>query len=227
MNDLSSTVEPIRLFTYEILSNLLLQGEEEERKYTEKDVTQALSNLADWTDLDREGQNGGSEESPGESPFPNRSFVSIDEVQEVRGITEALYTALKPHITVYGSKGLNITYTNPTLLRALGLPLELVEEVLARTNPASESYQPFQDVTGFCEWLKEMGTDVCGPMETHFYTTKLLQFNTPLHFHIQATGRFKTSRARVESLTYDANQAIINYQTALEAEKKTPSATRG
>ena len=47
-----------------------------------------------------------------------------------------------------------------------------------------------------------------------------LQFNTPLHFHIQATGQFKTSRARVESLTYDANQAIVNYQTALEAEKK-------
>lgn len=221
VNDLSSTVEPLRLFTYEVLSNLLLQQEEEEeRKYTEKEAIQVLNNLADWTDADREGQTGGTEESPGEPPFPNRSFVSTDEVREVRGMTEALYTALKPHITVYGSKGLNVHYTNPSLLQALGLPLELMEEILARINPESEFYKPFQDVPDFCEWLKERGTDVCGPMETHFYTTKLLQFNTPLHFRIQATGWFKTSRVQVESLTYDANQAIVNYQTALEAEKK-------
>ena len=224
INGLVSALEPIRSFTYDILANLLLLKEEEERGYTEKEVFQVLDNLTDWIDSDQTSRNGGVEASPDGAPFPNRSLISIGEIQFLPSMTDPLYTILKSHTTAYGSKGLNINYAQAPLLQALsqflGLPLELTEEILIRTNPASEFYQRFQDVEEFCEWLRERGTDICRALEDQNRPRSLLQFDNPSHFRIQATGQFKTSRARVESLTYDANQATIHYQTILEAEKK-------
>lgn len=219
INDLSSEVEPIRLFTYEILSNLLLLREEEERGYTNKKVLQTLNDLTDWIDLDQTKQEGGVEQSPEGTPFLNRSLISMEEIRRMPGMTNLLYEALKPHITVYGSKGLNINYTHSALLQALGLPPELTEEILVRTDPTSKFYQRFEDAQEFCEWVKERGLDMCRTMEDHFHTKDLLQFNTPLHFRIQATGQFKTSLAKVKLLTYDANQATAKYHIVLEAEK--------
>ena len=219
INDLSSEVEPLQLFTYEILSDLLLLKEEEERGYTKKEALQALDDLMDWIDLDQKKQDGGVEQSPEGTPFPNRSLISMGEIQRIPGMTNLLYEALKPHITVYGSKGLNINYTHSALLQALGLPPELIEEILTRTNPSSKFYQRFKDAAEFCEWMKERGFDMCRTMEDHFHTKDLLQFNTPLHFRIQATGQFKTSIAKIKLLSYDANQTTAKYRTVLEAEK--------
>ena len=224
INGLSSAVEPIRSFTYDILTNFLLLKEEEERGYTDTEVSQVLNTLTDWIDLDQNSRNGSVEALPDGTPFPNRALISIGEMQFLPGMTNPLYKILKPHTTVYGSKGLNINYAQAPLLqalsRALGIPPELTEEILIRTNPASEFYQRFQDVKEFCEWLKERGVDMCRTMEDHSFPRDLLQFDNPSHFRIRATGRFKTSLARVESLTYDANQATVHYQTILEAEKK-------
>lgn len=219
INDLSSSVELLRRFTYETLISLLLLKEEDERKYTRQEALQALNDLTDWVDPDQKRQNGGVEETPEGMPFPNRSFTSMEEVRRVPGLKAPLYKILQPYTTVYGSKGLNINYIQAPLLQALGFPPELVEETLARTNPDSQFYQRFKDTKEFCEWLQERGFDFCRTMEDQFHTQNLLQFNTPLHFRIQATGQFKTSQAKIKILTYDANQAITKYQTALEAEK--------
>ncbi|MCY4512652.1 MAG: type II secretion system protein GspK, partial [Bdellovibrionales bacterium] len=219
INDLSSSVELLRRFTYETLINLLLLQEEDERNYTKQEVLQVLNELTDWIDPDQKSQSGGIEKTPGGRPFPNRSFVSMEEVQRAPGMKASLYKALHPYTTVYGSKGLNINYIQAPLLQALGFPPELKEEILARINPSSQFYQRFKDVKEFCEWLQERGFDFCRSMEDQFHTQDLLQFNTPLHFRIQAIGQFKASQARIKILTYDANQATAKYQTALEAEK--------
>ena len=219
INDLSSSVELLRRFTYETLINLLLLKEEDERKYTRQEALQVLNDLTDWVDSDQKKQTGGIEETPEGTPFPDRSFISMEEVQRVPGMKAPLYKVLHPYTTVYGSKGLNINYIQAPLLQAMGFPSELVEEILARTNPNSQFYQRFKDTKEFCEWLQERGFDFCRTMEDQFHTQNLLQFNTPLHFRIQATGQFKTSQAKIKILTYDANQAITKYQTALEAEK--------
>ena len=217
VNDLSDALEPLQLFTRDILSNLLLR--EEEMDYTEEEALQALNNLADGTDLDRESRDGGWEETPEGFPFPDRSFIFKGEVSNMPGITEPLWTALKPHITVYGSKGLNINYTTAPLLTALGLSEELTEEILTRTRPESEFYKPFQSTKEFCEWLMKRGADVCNPLEQRYHTTEVLNFSSPFNFRIQAGGRFQSSRSRVESLVYDVNRVTARYQALLLAEK--------
>ena len=217
INDLSAALEPLQLFTRDILSNLLLK--DEERDYTEEEALQALNSLADSADSDRDSRDGGSEETPEGLPFPDRSFIFKGEISHTPGMTEPLWTALKPHITVYGGKGLNINYTTAPVLTALGLPEELTEEILTRTRPKSEFYQPFQNIKEFCEWLIKRGVDVCGPLEQQYNTAEVLSFGGPFNFRIQAKGRIQSSGFQVESLVYDVSRVTARHQTLLLTEK--------
>ena len=222
INDLSSPVPFLREFTWDTLYSLLLSAGEEDEfdSDLQQEARELLNNLADWTDPDFTSRNGGSEESSMGVLPPNRSFALMEEVETAPGMTPALFKILKPHITVYGGKGLNINYTGPALLKALGLPEELALEVLNRTQITGESYQPFQDKGEFCEWMESLRWSLCPILEERYRTTDMLQFNTPLHFRIHAVGNFRNALSRVESLTYDANQTALSYQNALKTERK-------
>ena len=69
-------------------------------------------------------------------------------------------------------------------------------------------------------FLEDQGGDVCRVLEERYNTLEMLQFNTPLHFLIKSHGRFRQASSQVETLIYDANLALSNYQNAVEIHNK-------
>ena len=225
LNDLSSPVEYLRDFTYQTLLNLLnLSLEESEtlgEKYSEGDFADILDNLADWTDRDSESRGGGSEDliEDGASPL-NRSFVSVEEIRKVPGVTEDIFQLLEPWVTVYGAKGLNINYAGKKILMALNIPEGLAEEILERTRIGGEFYKPFLKEEDFCSFAEARGLDICGEMENNYSATAVLKFGLALNFRARATGQSARSVSGVEALLYDPSSVIAAYKKAVQTQNK-------
>ena len=217
LNDLSNPLPFLREFTYQGLLNLLLKALEEstslKEKYQERDFRELLNNLSDWTDSDDQSQNGGEENRVEEGKMPfNRSFLSIEEIQKVPGIDLEIYQILKPHVTVYGAKALNINYASDTVLQALDIPPALTEEVLSRTKSDSEFYAPFLNLKEFCDFLLQFNFSLCEILKDRYNTLDILTFDYPLSFHIQSNGTYRGRLVELSALLYDLSPVSLNYQ---------------
>ena len=225
VNDLSSPLPFLRNFTYDSLFNLLWEAlqEDEELKdqYTEKDVDEILNNLSDWTDLDNDSQNGGSEELIEEGRFPlNRSFISIEEIKKTPKVNLEIFEILKDHITTYGPKSLNINYAGEEVLSALKLSPALVEQILLRTQISSEYYEPFSSQEEFCNFIKEQDFDWCGEIKGIYQTLDMLSFGFPMAFRIRSHGEYRKQLAGLSALLYDLSSSALKYQKAVYQEEK-------
>ncbi len=225
VNDLSVPLDYLREFTFNTLLNLLVFSIEKDSKLKDKydvsDVREILNNISDWSDRDNDSQNGGSEESVEEGKYPfNRSFIYIEEIQEVPGVTKEIYTLLEPHITAYGSKGLNLNYASREVLEALNLSEMIVDEIRRYTTFGSSEYAPFKDVENFCSYLRERSLALCEDFQREYETLEMFQFNTVSHFRIEGLARSRKITTYTESLVYDPLQAIENYKKSVEIQKK-------
>ena len=225
LNDLSSPIPYIQQFTFDTTLQLLNYAVENteslESKYQPNDLLKIVNNIADWTDLDNESRNGGSEETLSENHSPlNRSFISIEEIKKVPKVEEDIYEVLKSHATVYGTKGLNLNYASPEILRALNLSDPIIEILLNRTQRESENYSPFASRKSFCEFMKTQYLDICDNLETKYKTSEMLQFNTALHFRIQSLGQSKNSLSKAETVIFDAYRLSAYYKKALQTHLK-------
>ena len=225
INDLSSPLLFLRDFTYDSLFNLLLNAVEEDEslkeQYDEQEIEEILNNLSDWTDLDNESQNGGSEEliEPGNFPL-NRSFISIEEIKKTPQVTLRLFEILKPYITSYGSKSLNINYAKEGLLKAFNFSPALIEQILLRTQINSEFYQPFTSQEEFCNFIREQSFDWCGELKNSYKTLDMLSFDFPLAFRIRSNGEYRGQMVELETLLYDLSSSALKYQKAVYQEKE-------
>ena len=220
INDLSSPISYLRKFTFNTLYNLLLAQKEKEDLNTE-DITKMLYQLTDWLDTDAEEAQGGGFEDFRDKKPPQRSLVFIEELKKLPTMTETFYRILEPHITTYGSKGLNINYLTPEIFQALGIPEEFIANIMARISPTEDTYNPFRNKEDFCQWMEEtLSLPLCEQLKSLYQTNAMLQFNTPLHFQIQASGAFRNSFSEIESLTYDVNQTLKNYKNAVSSQKR-------
>lgn len=235
LNALASPVNYLREFTIDSLMNLIINESEnildEKTKPEDTDekveglsseaLIKALFNLADWVDKDDESRSGGSERRVDPDKVPlNRSFLFVEEIRNVPGITEEIYRILRPYVSAHGSLGLNINYAEKPLLKALGLSEELAAVVLSRTQPASAYYKPFAGINDFCDFMTDQGGDLCSFLEEKFSTLNVLKFNTPSHFSINGRGGFKGIHSQMEALIYDANLSLRNYKEAAEVQSK-------
>ena len=216
INDLSSPLPPLREFSYESLLNLLLnavEGSPLKEKYDEQDLRELLNNLSDWTDLDSQSQNGGEERHIEEGKTPlNRSFISIEEIRKTPGINLEIYQILKPHVTVYGAKALNINYAPMEVLQALNIPEVLVIEILSRTRTNSQFYAPFLDQKDFCDFMLQFNSSFCEDLKDRYETLDMLTFDYPLSFHISSSGGYKGNVVETSALLYDLSSVSSNYQ---------------
>ena len=217
INDLSSPLPFLREFTYEGLFNLLLNAIEDEssleEKYEEKDLRELLNNLSDWTDLDNQSQNGGEETRQEEGKTPlNRSFLSLEEIRKTPKVNVEMYQILKPHITLYGSKALNINYASREVLRALDIPETLIEEILSRTQANSEFYAPFLNQKDFCDFMLKFNFSFCENLKDRYGTLDVLTFDYPLSFQIRSSGGYKGEIVELSALLYDLSSLASNYQ---------------
>ena len=224
IGDLSSPWPDLRNLSYDLLLNLLLKAVEKQKelkdRYDQAALQDILNNISDWTDQDNESQNGGDEDlvEKGNRPL-NRSFISIDEIKKVPGITPEIFEILKDHITVYGSKALNINYVGKSILEALNISPLLADEILSRTQSSSENYQPFLDQKAFCHFMNERGLDFCPLFQEMYENPKVLRFDWPIAFRIKSIGGYKGQSVRLEALLYDLSSVALNWQKALLFEK--------
>jgi len=226
VNDLSSTFEPLRKFSFDSLLRLLFlfrtEKPEFNDRYQESDYLNLINNLSDWTDLDNQSQNGGSEELLEEGKKPlNRSFASIEEVFKVPGMDKTLFEYLAPHLTVYGSKALNINYASRKVLQAaLGISEDLADQILYRTQRDSENYQPFLNQKDFCDFMNDQGSSLCETFNNEYKSLDQLRFAYPMAFRIKSSGEYRGQIVNMEALLYDLSASALNWQESLYKERK-------
>ena len=217
INDLSSPLIALNDLTRRALFNLLLNlsqdNTELEDEYETYDLEEILNNLSDWTDLDNNSQNGGQEDrlEPGKIP-PNRSFISVDEIKKVPGVTLDIFKMLTPYITVYGGKSLNINYASMEILQALNIPETIIDQILIRTQSESLEYSPFLTDTDFCEFMNDWGSSFCDGLREDYKTLEMLSFSHPTAFLIKSTGKYRGSEIHLEALLYDISAPGLKYQ---------------
>ena len=217
INDLSSPLNAPNDLTRRVLFNLMLNLSQEnpdlKDEYETYDFEEILNNLSDWTDLDNNSQNGGQEDrlEPGKIP-PNRSFISVDEIKKVPSVTLELFKMLKPHMTAYGGKSLNINYASREVLQALNIPETIIDQILLRTQSESPEYSPFLTSKDFCEFMNDWGSSFCEGLTEAYNTLDFLSFSHPTSFLLTSTGTYKGSVIHLEALLYDISAAGLRYQ---------------
>ena len=232
LNDLSSPIPYLQQFTFDMVLGLLNFTVENDKKledtYQSDDILEIVNNIADWTDPDNESRNGGSELTVEESKIPlNRSFIFLEEIKKVPKVTDQIYEILKSHITVYGSKGLNINYASAEVLQAFHFSDQAIEVILSRTQQGSLSYAPFSNKESFCHFMQEQALDICDALKTKYKTDEMLQFNTALHFRIESSGQSRKSSSQAETLIFDAYRLSGHYKKAIETHQKILKEERG
>ena len=110
----------------------------------------------DWIDPDDDVRYPGGAEDlyyyqqspPGKAA--NQRFFSVSELKMVKGVTEEIYQALTPYVTVWGNGFLNINSIDPTLEREnnvvnVGLLTEQSLPVVMRTLNVEEDLNPLSE----------------------------------------------------------------------------------
>ncbi len=221
VNDLASPLPSLKEWTYGIFMSLFTELLEEklQGKYSPEDMKKTLNNISDWVDHDNNSQNGGLEEFVEEGKKPlNRSFVDVEEIKKVPGMSLELFSALTPYITAHGAKGLNINYAPKGLLQAL-FSEELVEAILSRTQMHSEYYEPFANRESFCDFVSEWaGSSFCEGEAQDLLT--FLRFERPVAFRISSQGKYKKKSVLLSALLLDLSSLALIYQESLSREKQ-------
>ena len=220
INDLSSPLIALREFTHTTLLNLLINSLENrpelKNKLSQRNLEEILNNLSDWTDLDNDSQNGGREDLLEEGKLPlNRSFVSIEEIKKVPGVTLEIFEILKPYITVYGAKALNINYSSIEILQALEIPEMTAEQILSRTQRDSDYYNPFSNQEDFCNFMNDLNYSLCENLKESYDSLDMLSFAYPISFRITSIGKYRENSVDLETLLYDLSPLALSYQKFL------------
>ncbi len=235
INDLASPIPSLRKRTFDILYRLIHilaknQGMEEE--LSGRDIMNIVHNIKDWADQDsRAGESNTSEADlyDQEGLPPNRSFLSPQELKKVAGMTDTLYTALSPFITVYGEKALNINTAGPELLQALHeeFPEELAGEIAElSSNPLNpfvfteDSFKDFLSKRGFDNLNRHLFPE--SPQHPDSSSEPIpapyLRFDPPHNFRMQSQGVAGNSQKTLTAVFVDPNSLAGRFKELIERE---------
>ena len=132
----------------------------------------------------------------------------------VAGMTDELYDALIPNITIYGSMGININYAAKNILMSLD-PVQFTEErvgklMAARSDPNRGPFKDDKDFLSYCETL--------GIRDTWYKDDKgqpkvLLLFDSEYNFRVRATGMSGKVSKDIVAIVYDFNRVKSRLKT--------------
>ncbi|MCB9026856.1 MAG: general secretion pathway protein GspK [Bdellovibrionaceae bacterium] len=232
INDLGSEVKALRDSTKQQILKIFQQevenNKEFEKKYRNTNFEELVNNIADWIDEDKESLNGGDEKGPyrdllkdNPSDFipPNQPLKTTEELHMIAGMKDDFYNLLKPRITVYGVKGININFATQDILKSLDSQItsEVATEIIKRRN-SPEKGGPFKNEDDFINFLG-----------TLINTEKFneggipLFFDNPYNFRIISTGEFAKATSEITVVTYDIENLVgrlADYLDKQEAEEK-------
>ncbi|MGZ3721423.1 MAG: general secretion pathway protein GspK [Bdellovibrionales bacterium] len=211
INDLGSPLKGLKkamiaqvlnIFTSEVRHN-----EDFARKYGNVRFEELVNNIADYIDEDTEGLNGGDEssyyrdieEKDIQMP-PNRPLRTLDELHQVAGMTDEFYNLLAPRVTIFGTKGININYSNKELLMALdpSMTEEAVDKVIARRNDIKLG-GPFKDDKDFFAFIQPYGVNIKAIEDSKVPLLYDMEYN----FRISSTGLSSNVKREITVVTYD------------------------
>lgn len=233
INDLASPSEEyakkVRAQLLQIFEVEKENNPEFERRYANFNFDELLNNIADWVDEDKDGRNGRNESDPyqdrelenSELP-PNQPFKTLDELRMVAGMDDTLFELLRPKITVYGTKGINVNTASPELLKGLDPQItdEVIAEILKRRADPSEG-GPFKNEEDFFAFLRTQGVR----------TERLAELDMPLlfdaeyNFRIISSGRVGNVRREITAITFDIDNLTDKMVQILNDSQKTPTTT--
>ena len=152
------------------------------RILTEMELDPELANaVIDWIDKDDEGQNGGQENSiygyavtTDSYGSKNATFLSLNELTLVNGMTDEIFKKLAPYITIYGGKKLNLNTVNEKVLKTYVQVLSRdddtkpAEEIISWRDGEDENY--FKDKKVKRQLVNDIGldTELAAKLAKHF-----------------------------------------------------------
>ncbi|MDE0118531.1 MAG: type II secretion system protein GspK [Bdellovibrionales bacterium] len=236
INDLASPIPSLRVWTHNVLSNLIallrINNKKLDDALSEQDINNILNNIKDWADPDTRQSERNTPESHlyDQTGLPrNRSFVSIEELRQVAGISDILYTTLKPFITIYGEKGLSVnTSSNTHLIQALlGAPLELAQEINELIshpiNPViftKKTFFDFLNEKGFSELNQHLIPPDNPQRNQKDQHISYLIFDAPYNFRMQSTGFAGNSQRTLTAIYFDTTSFSNRFNKLMATEKQ-------
>ena len=234
LNDLASPAENLSKITrtqlIEIFANSIAEETDFGKELSDSNTNyeEIIDNIQDWIDDDNMAQKGGDESQPysdiivqneieGNLP-PNRPFWTLQELKMVKGVSNKIYNFLTPHITVYGSKGINPNYISSHLLRGLD-PINITDEVIIqieeRKNDPSQGL--FKDDSDFFSFLNDLGIDTQNIKNQNipFY------FGSEYNFMIKSTGISNNVQKDIIAIVYDIDAVASNLSKSIAKNPKT------
>ncbi|MES2769746.1 MAG: type II secretion system protein GspK [Bdellovibrionota bacterium] len=232
INDLDSLSESLKKATKEQLTKIFVQKlEAEDDVWAEKnknfDYEELINNLQDWVDEDSVSANGGDEKSryPDADDDavipPNRPFQTMDELKMVDGMREDVFQILLPHVTVYGSKGINVNQANAEILKSIDpiITDEMASEIISRRNDL-EKGGPFKDENEFIAFISAN--------QQTFNASKIpLLFGNEYNFRIKVTGEFQNVTREIIAIVYDVEAVRDQMIAILDKDNQSQSGPGG
>ena len=238
INDLGSPLKGIvdntRARLMDIFQSKITNDEAFEKKYRSYDFKLLIGNLKDWVDEDKVTDDGAQESSKyqdmGDSSSttatypPNQSFKTLQEIHMVAGMTDELYDALIPNITIYGSMGININYAAKNILMSLD-PVQFTEERVAKLMAARSDPNrgPFKDDKDFLAYTETLGIRDTWYKDDKGQPKVLLLFDSEYNFRVRATGQSGKVSRDITAIVYDFNRVKSRLKT-LNDQMKPPVA---
>lgn len=219
INDLASPLKGMVSNTRTRIKDLFMaklkSDEEFDKKYRNYDFETLIGNIKDYVDEDKNGEDGGQESSKyvgmgentsGVSSYPpNQAFKTIDELHMVAGMTDEFFDILKPNITIYGSKGINVNYCGKEIFRSLD-PVQFTDEKLGkimerRSDPNLGG--PFKDEKDFLGFVQGLGIREDWYYDDQKKPKVLLLTGSEYNFRIRATGTSGKVQKDITAIVYD------------------------
>ena len=222
LNDLASPVTKLRERQVSVFVNLmeiLSQGDEVLDRHIRDggmDATSLALNIRDGVDPDEmmTGAGGASGTLLERSLYPlwdflpfQRSFTSLQELYQVEGMTDPVYRALRPFLTLYGSKGVDVNNASAQMIQAVlgrGFP-QLLAQRMEENNRALIPEALFEDLGSFLRFLDREGLrGLSEDLEERAragWRAQYLSFDAPYNFHIESEG-FSGSVSRTLAAVY-------------------------
>lgn len=224
INDLDSMSDSLKKATREQLAKIFTQKlENEDDEWAEKnrnfDYEELINNLEDWIDENTESLNGGDEKSryPNADDDavvpPNHPFQTMEELKMVDGMREDIFQLLLPHVTVYGTKGINVNQANNEILKSIDAIItdEMATEIINRRNDLQKG-GPFKDENDFMNFI--------GANQATFNPSKIpLLFGNEYNFRIKSVGEYQNVTREIIAIVFDVEAVRDQMITILDKDQ--------
>ncbi len=230
INDLGSPAKALSDIAFTQLRQIwrtkMENDEEFGKQFRDFRFDEVLNNLADWVDFDTNGRNGSDERNlyedfKSQNIPPNEPFKTMEELHLVSGMTDEFYDFLVTHITIYGSKAINVNQANKDTLMAIdpGIDERIADEIIEnRSNP---SIGPFSDDKAFETYLQNNARINVQQQKPKWPP---LTFEGENFFRIKSRGQFGKAKREIVAIVYDFDRVKSTIAPLVVPPTPTPGA---